>query len=1204
MSTTFWRLCVSFIFLIVPSAFSAAQDDDTAPAAEPSETVLQEWDRLIYVPFQELKDVFDNQKSSAVIPYAEYMELMKAYLERNKRPHVSPDAVIRSATYEANVESDVVRISAKLQIQLAGQEGWKKLSLPFGNCAIGAIEGNNDDCLLKGKGNGQYDLWLKGSGTKTVTLNLLTAVTRSPEHQSFSIHCPATAIGNLKVSIPKADQQISILPLQILLPPSEDSDETEEGSVKENRAEENSADENDANENSADEDSSPESTVIHASLSSTKRFEVRWNPKASSKPVMDLLASVQNTTHVTIEPGLIQTSTKLSYEVLRGELQEAILLVPADARVIDVAATVGQIRSWDIEFDNTKQKAQILKLDLLNPMADRFEVMIETEQDLGGTVTSLLGKAADGTVQGVHAADVVRETGILTVTTDSTLTATVKETSGVKRTRQKNQKSTLEQQSWSFTGQTGRLVLNITPVKPRLLAQQNANVIFDDDQIRLTARITYTVERAGIFQLAIKAPKDLIIDSVRANGMTEFKSDPNTGTIILSMARKWIGKIVVDIQAHRPFDSTVELDNVVIPFLDANGVEREDGQVRILAPPFLDVTTIDESISGLFPDQEASSRMFGRAVMVSAWKYSQKPVALSVGTRPRSAQISSTIATTATIDPNVVTLNSAVTFQVKNAGIDTFRISVPEAVANDVRFRSLNPSQSIQQRKQSEPVDGRVTWTVVLQNEIIGTVPFSVDWEIPITKAADSSAEETSLTVNLPEVLSPFDEEEAGRRDVTMTGVTGELRLRRHDSLSISATGIEEFIDTIDVRELKLMDPSGYLAFRYFEQPASVDIKITRHEIQEVVKTVIAKAAIEVVTDEQQLANYLCQYEVTSSERQRLRVDLPLNAELQAPLLNSVRTTFEAADDVTPKDGWQAYYVNVSRKSTSDQAFVLTLQFRCPITAETQFPFQGQGGKQILKIPSLTSADEAVVVQETRLAVYHPEKIALVGNADRWKYSGSIDWNLTTPLTSASAVAEANDLRNWVSNAPQTSDFARQGHVSVYRTLGHQPLIEASWWNRPFLVGIISAAILLIGFILRRTSWENRLTVVVLSVLAIGIWSLQDQSETMQFVTAAIPGLAAVAVIWLFGCVSQLAAQPPNHLPPPDDSSSPNDKPTPPHSSPPSTPPVADTKSNHSSTTESDQKKSDRHSKTDSPAAVSPSPDVKQMMDNMMGGKS
>lgn len=1185
MSTTFLRLSLLIGFLLLPGINLVAQEEGQEPAAaEQPDDLLQEWDRLIYVPFRELKDVFDNQKSSAVIPYEEYMQLMKVYLESRNTQQASPDAVITAAAYEAAVEGDVVRIKATLDINLVKTDGvktdgWKTLVLPFGNCAVGSIDNQDEDCLLKGRGNGQYDLWLKGSGSKTVVVNLLTAVTRSPEHQSFSIHCPATAIGNLKVTIPKADQQVSILPLQILLPGE--------------------------NEEPAEEDET--ATVVNASLASTNRFEVRWNPKASSKPVMDLLASVQNATHVKIEPGLIQTTTQLTYEVLRGELTEATVIVPKDARIIDVAATKGQIRSWDVVDSKDKQNGQTLKLTLLNSISDQFAVTIETEQDLSGEQVSLLGQSTDGKVHGIHAQEVIRETGILTVTTDPTLTATAKEMSGIKRTRQATE-SSLEQQAWSFTGQSGQLILNVNPVKPRLLADQSASLVFDDDQIRLSSKITYTIEKAGVFQLAIKYPEDLVIDSVRADGMTEFKSDENAGLLTLSLAQKRIGKITVDLQGHRPFDSTVALESVPLPFVSAEGVEREEGNVRILAPPFLDVITIEDSVEGLFPDQEVSSQRSGRAVVVSAWKYSQKPVALSVRTSPRSAQISSTVATTAKIEPNVVAMNSTITFDVKNAGIDTFRISVPEAIAADVRFRTLNGRQSIQQRNQADAVDGKVIWTLVLQSEVIGKVPFAVDWEIPIaTQDEDDEenedseeAKKTEFSIIVPDVIAPFEDGAEGRRDVTMTGVTGELRLLRHDSLSVSAAAIDDSMEAIDVRELRLMPTSGYLAFRYFEQPASTNVQVTRHEIQEVVKTVVSKAAIEVVTDKQRLANYLCQYEITSSERQRLRVDLPANAELQAPLLNSARTTFEAAEDVEPETGWTAYYVNVGRKSTSDQAFVLTLQFRCPITEENKFPFQGQGGKQVLRLPGLTSADEAVVVQETRLAVYHPEKIALVGDANHWKFTGTPDFNVMNPLVSSNAVNEAGQLRNWIKSAPQATDFARQGHVSVYRALGHQPAIKATWWNRPFLVGMISGAIFLIGLILRRTSWENRLSILVLVALAVGIWSLQDKSETMQFLTAAIPGLAAVAVIWIIGAFRRLTPSARKTDPPSDDTPPGDSKPTPSgHSPNKKTQPVA----TPTVTATATSAKSTTTATTLPPGAVSPSPDVSRLMDDMMGGK-
>jgi hypothetical protein len=68
--------------------------------------------------------------------------------------------------------------------------------------------------------------------------------------------------------------------------------------------------------------------VAKASLGAVNQFEVHWNPRAGSKPVMDLLSSVTNETSVRIEQGLLQSRTLLNYEILRGELRDVSILVP------------------------------------------------------------------------------------------------------------------------------------------------------------------------------------------------------------------------------------------------------------------------------------------------------------------------------------------------------------------------------------------------------------------------------------------------------------------------------------------------------------------------------------------------------------------------------------------------------------------------------------------------------------------------------------------------------------------------------------------------------------------------------------------------------------------------------------------------------------------------------------------------------------
>ncbi|MEO2018611.1 MAG: hypothetical protein ABGZ53_30025 [Fuerstiella sp.] len=1146
---------------------ATGQEDDAvaAPAQEGADDAssVDDWDRLIYVPFKELRKVFDNQKASAVIPYAEYMQLLRHYLQQTNGAAASPDAVITESRFSGTVEKDVVRIQAEFEVTVLQEEGWATLPLNFGEAAVGKVSGGDDNnTLLQGVSNGHYKLLLKGAGQHRVTMELLVTVRTSPENRSFQLNCPAVGISELTLTIPKPDQSIEISPLQVLLPT---------------------------------DDSNSERTVVRASLGATENFRVSWNPEAGAQPIMDLLSSVSNQTDVRVEAGLIQATTTLNYEVLRGELADVAVKVPLDARIIDVVSGNGRIRAWKAE---PTEKYQLIRIELLTPVTDRFQVEIQTERVPDGNTFQLVGNDDDGKLQGIHADSVVREAGRIVVTSDLSLTTIVKSQSGVKRidvgTPGKSGRA-VGRQAWEFSGTTGRLVLQTRPVEPRLLVDQGSRIVFGDDELRLITRLTYTVERAGVFQLELTYPETLTIDNVRADGMSEFNVDKASGKLTLSLVQKRIGKINVDITAHQSFDAAEDSLETEIPTIVPVGVERETGRIALFAPQFLDVATVDSKLTGVFPAEAADPRAVGRAIRVSSWKYTQRPFSLAVRTSPRPAQLAASIATTASVDPDVVKISSVLQFNIRNAGIDTFRISVPESIVDEIRFRSLNPLHVIQQRdKAAEAVDGWVTWTLVLQDEVTGTVKLGADWDVPVQELDDATQTQT-LTLEPVRILTPFSEQQGDKRKVSLTQTRGEIRLLRHESLSISADGEGETTEQIDVRELELLPQEGYLAFRYFSQPATATVSIRKHEIHEVVSTVVSRAAIEIVTDKQRLANYRCRLRITTSERQRLRIDVPTGADLQAPLLNSSRTTFESAEDVEVVSGWDPYFVNISRSGTSDQEFLLSFQFRCPIAPSESYPYEGRGSKQTFRVPSVGDADGGTVVQQTRVAIWTPKDISLVGEPENWNVAGRQTWSFWNPLVSPSAAHEAAALNTWVGESSGAADFARQGNVSVYRSLGRQVTVSVVWWNRPFLVAVISGALVFIGFILRRTTWENRITLTVLVCLGVAVWSLQDSSETLQFVSAGSLGLVAVVGIWLTGLFlgqgTAAAAKTKfnDDDPPTDTQSVGDDSPTPPTDSTDS-PPIVNPASPKSAPSEP-------------PAAVSPSPDVANGMNDLVGEK-
>lgn len=1159
-----WRPWILFGILVAQLATQAfAQEDSPSPAAaaatESTSTDAPQttdasprpatWNRLIYIPFRELQKVFNNEDATAVVPYAEYVELLRHYwMKQDLRP--SPDALISKAVYTASVEEEVARVTVEFSIIVLRQDGWARVPVSFGKSAVGTISSDDDEnTILRGTGEGEYELLLRKAGPRTVNLELLVSVTTSPDARTFELDCPAVGINELQVTIPEGEQTVRVSPVEVLLP-ADGSNESR--------------------------------TVVKAALGATRKFAVRWFPKASLKPQMDLLASVSNHTVIRIEPQLIQTTSSFTWEILRGELREASVLVPADARVIDVVAQSGRIQAWET---TAVEGGRQIRIQLLKPVSGKLQIEVQTERVPQGEILQLLGRADDKTLHGVHADGVVRESGRLEVATDSSLTLITQQHSGVKRISASAPKSA-NSLLWDFSGSRSSLTVQVKSVEPRVTAQQESKLVFGDDELLLQTHIDFMVERAGVFELQLKYPESLAIDSVRADGMSEFNVDQAGGIITLTLTDQRQGSIGVDVRGHQMFDAGIDNSETVLPAVEPLHVERSTGQVTVLVPRFLDVATVEEKRTGVTPAGNVVDSRVGQAHTVSHWNFTEQPWTLAVRTSLRPAQIDATIATTARIDPEVVRLTSEVRLNVRNAGIDTFRIAAPETVADDVRFKSLNPRHVIQQRnKATTAEDGWVIWTLVLQNEVKGAVRFSAEWEADL---ADADEPKTRSFVAEPlRVLTPFSEGTDRRRRVTLTQARGELRLLRHKSLSITAVPGGETIEAIDVRELEYLPQDGYLAFRYFSQPASATVAIREHELHKVVATVVSKAAIEVVTEKQPLASYRCRYRITTSERQRLRVDVPTDSELQAPSLNNRRTTFEPADDVEAEANWQAYYINISRTGTSDDSFLLSFQLRCPIVnvRVDRFPYEGQGGRQLIRIPRIGDSSGGTVVQATHVGMWTPKDVCVFGEPEHWTVLGGQSWSILHPLESSNHRNAASSLSSWIGDEDSASEFAYQGNASLFRSLGSTTILEVNWRNRPFMVAVVTGTLVLIGLVLRHTSWENRITLILLSFVAVTVWGLFDANAVGQVVNAGFIGLLAVAAIWTTGLL--IGHPPKTGSGPPHRGSggiaSHGDDPPPPEKS-------------------SDRKPSG-HTAEVPPGTVTPAPGVKETMDKLMGGK-
>ena len=263
-----------------------------------------------------------------------------------------------------------------------------------------------------------------------------------------------------------------------------------------------------------------------------------------------------------------------------------------------------------------------------------------------------------------------------------------------------------------------------------------------------------------------------------------------------------------------------------------------------------------------------------------------------------------------------------------------------------------------------------------MQREVLGSQPIEIKYDLVPTPGADAKNE--SATIEAIRVLDPYDKTDGpqGKRDIVVSRTIGEITVVKDRALSVSAIATGGDVEPIDVRELQYLTQEGFVAFRYFKQPVKLELTSNKYDVQGVVETVVSKALVEMVLDRAGVATNRCRYVLKTSERQRLRIDLPSNVEVLGVLVDRKQTALEKTG-LPGEKGWDSYYISVTRTKPSDETLSVSVLFRHVLQP---VPFQNAGGSLLLKLPIIGGAANAgVAVQQLQVKIWVPPEYSLVG---------------------------------------------------------------------------------------------------------------------------------------------------------------------------------------------------------------------------------
>jgi hypothetical protein len=1077
----------------IPPA-DAADDPAAAPANDRDASEL--WERLIYLPYKHLKRVFGSRDASVLIPYVEYLTLRAqsgAVAPKPDQPPVS--ALITESHYAGRVEKSAVRIDAEFLIQVIDKP-WAEVPLSFGAAAVGKMTSDSGKVLLRGTGDGTYSLLLPSKGAHRVQLQLVAPIRTTPEGHRFEFSCPQVAITTLDLAIPEEDQVVELEPRLLLLP----------------------------------QQSAENETRIKASLGSTGRIAAKWHLRAGLQPELELLASVTNRLHVRVEEGLVHSIAQLEYEVLRGSLQQLHVAVPLGHRILDVSAPQARVRSWQAEADENRQ---LVTVELLGSVGGNITVEVHTEVPITAALFEVAGVDDEGRVHGIHSVGTVRERGDLVVTHSAAIALSVEQQQGLLRVDAGDVAKQLRQPNslyYRFFSPRMSLLLQARSVEPRVTVHQDARFVFDHDELRLRSVFGYEVERAGVFELRIEIPQGLNVESASVPGMKEYRVDVQTGVLSITLDQKQLGTFQVQVAARRELDRGQNQETAPLPLPTPLGVVRETGRIWVYAHSGIELITAADEVVGAYPEVARRAERLANVRLAAAWVYSRRPVEIPVRTVRKPTRLSAKVGTSIDVAEELIEIRVKLEYLVEHAGIDTFRFALPAQGAENVEISARGEASApgIKQKTSDEDAaEGWVVWTVVMQQEVLGPQHFEITYDLkpaerldaePTEAEADATSGETegaptrsATTLKLLRVLG-LDAEEGEEQAIVLARVIGEAAVSKDRALSVAAKSTGDDVEMIDIRELKILPHEGALAYRYHRQPAELALSWEKREIHEVVETVVSRGLVEIALGRDNQATYRCRYRMTSSERQRLPIGLPLAAEPLGVFIDNTAVSLEKEEGAQTEGLLQPYVVNVARSKRSDEPFLLTLQF---VWRVNPAPFETKSGVIELPIPQVGAGKSGVAVQQLRSAVWLPEEFALFDSTrslvseTRARLTGLLFGRLKGRM-------QTSEWDEWIGGETVGGfDFPKEGHAYLYSSLGVAETLELTWWEMPFYTLVLSVTIVAIAWLLRNTSWENKLGFLLFAGFFVAVYALSDAERAYHGLMASRYGLITLLGYWL-----------------------------------------------------------------------------------------
>ncbi len=644
-------------------------------------------------------------------------------------------------------------------------------------------------------------------------------------------------------------------------------------------------------------------THVEAILGAGDRVELIWTPRM--KRIAEMAASIfaQNTTLVTVGGGAVNTRSVLDYQVTQGELRQVKVKLPVGQRLLRVEGE--WIRVWEL---NNEGGAQILTVDLLKGVSPGYRLTVETEK-----VLDVL--PAQVKVEVPHVQDVIRENGLVALLGGEELSVSIDNAQELQRVdaaefaKSGAFKADGLVSAYRFFKQGFTLTARAEAIQPHVEAIARNSIRVGFEAVNLSARIDYTIKKAGIFQLRLAVPAGYRVDAVTGNGVSQWHGKPESNTVEVLLKERTMGAFTLQValsKAHKELPATLEFSGVtpldVQKLTGFVSVSSEAG-AALKTATFEGLTEIPAAALG--EGRPSGGGMLGYKCVgtdpatAGAWK-------LSVSTEVVESWVRAEVANVVSLTETLLSGRAMVRYDIQNAPVKEFRLRIPTNYAN-VEITGPN----IRRRDRTNDL-----WRVELQNKVRGVQVLTVTWEQ--ARPAKTNGAVADL-VNF-----------TGVEAVGVERETGVVILMTRPPLQVTEKSALEPLVRIDVRELP--DWSGVtatsggaggevpvLVYRYLRPGYALGVEAKRFNEAAVLQALVDSARFTtVVADDGQMMTEMV-LGIRNNGLQHLEVELPADA--------AVWSAFVAGQPVRPATQNNKVLLPLERSGADDAPVSVELTY-------------------------------------------------------------------------------------------------------------------------------------------------------------------------------------------------------------------------------------------------------------------------------------